>query len=105
MHFCGAVAVATAPQNQKSLRAVIADRFDRATFHRFFAKRFLFGRLGLLVNVGVTAVVVALEIGRRCFAAQIAIDALFIDIGFPRHIFRVFVGNVRHNRPFILQER
>jgi hypothetical protein len=30
---------------------------------------------------------------------------LFIDIGFPRHVLRVFVGNVRHNRPFILQER
>jgi hypothetical protein len=53
----------------------------------------------------VTAVVIALEIGRRRFAAQITIDALFIDIGFPWHIFRVFVGNVRHNRPFILRER
>src|ERR1700730_18234964 len=74
------------------LTAVVADRFDRATFHRLFTKAFFLGRLRLLVNVGVTAVVVALEIRGRSFATQIAVDALFIDIEFAGSIFRIFVG-------------
>ena len=45
-------------------------------------KGLLLRRLGLLVNVGVTAVIVALEIGGRGFAAQVAVDALVIDIEF-----------------------
>jgi len=79
------------------LSTVVADRFDRATFHRLFAKTFFLGRLRLLVNVGVAAVVVALEIRGRSFPAQIAVDALFIDIEFAGGIFRIFVGNVGHN--------
>src|SRR5437016_14578513 len=62
------------------LGAVATDRFDRATFHRLFTKTFFLGRFRLLVNVGVTAVVIALEIRRRSFPAQIAVDALFVDI-------------------------
>jgi len=38
-------------QKMSILGAVVADRFDRATFHCFFAKRFFFWRFGLLVNV------------------------------------------------------
>ena len=53
-----------------SLGAVAADRFDRATFHRFFAKRFFLGRLGLFINEGMAAVVVALEIGRARFRGR-----------------------------------
>ena len=79
------------------LGAVVADRFDRATFHRFLAESFFLGRLRLLVNVGVSAVVVALEIGGRGFAAQIAVDALFIDVEFAGCVFGIFVGDVGHN--------
>src|SRR6266571_6233633 len=50
---------------RKILTSVVTDRFDRAAFHRFFAESFFLGRFGLLVDVGVTAVVVAFEI-RRC---------------------------------------
>src|SRR2546423_1195514 len=85
------------------LGAVAADRFDRATFHRFLAKTFFLGRFRLFVNVGVTAVVIALEIRRRSFPAQIAVDALFIDIEFAGGIFGIFVGGVGHN--FSLRER
>jgi hypothetical protein len=85
------------PPLQKQLRAVVADRFDRATFHCLFTKTFFFGRLRLLVNVGMATVVVALEICRGSFPAQIAVDALFIDIEFAGSIFRIFVGNVGHN--------
>jgi hypothetical protein len=45
----------------------------------------------------MATVVVALEICRGSFPAQIAVDALFIDIEFAGSIFRIFVGNVGHN--------
>src|SRR4030095_6882029 len=60
--------------------AVIANRFDRATFHRFFAERFLLRGLWLLVNVGMTPVVVAFETGRGGFATQIARDACVMQL-------------------------
>jgi len=77
--------------------AVIANRFDRATFHRFFAERFLLRGLWLLVNVGMTPVVVAFETGRCRFATQIAVDALIIDVECPRYVFGVFVCDVGHS--------
>jgi hypothetical protein len=77
--------------------AVVANRFDRATFHRFFAERFLLRGLWLLVNVGMTPVVVAFETGRCRFATQIAIDALIIDVECPRYVFGVFVCDVGHS--------
>jgi len=77
--------------------AVIANRFDRATLHRFFAERFLVKGLWLLVNVGMTPVVVAFETGGCRFAAQIAVDALIIDIEWPRYVLGVFVCDVGHS--------
>src|SRR6059036_3749199 len=59
--------------------AVVADGFDRATFHRFFAARFFLRILCLFVNVGMSTVIVALEICRRGFTAQIAVDTLVVD--------------------------
>src|SRR4030095_15300907 len=53
--------------------AIVADGFDRTAFHSFLAEPFLFRRLRLFVNVRVSTIVVALEIGRRCFAAQVAV--------------------------------
>jgi hypothetical protein len=49
--------------------SVAADRFDRTTFLRFFAERIFLGRFCLLVDKGMTAIIVALEIRRRGFAA------------------------------------
>jgi hypothetical protein len=77
--------------------AVVANRFDRATFQRCFAERFLLRGLWLLVNVGMTPVVVAFEIGGCRFAAQIAVDALIIDVECPRYVFGVFVRGVGHS--------
>ena len=75
------------------LRAVpvAANRFDRASFHRFFAETFFVGRLWLLVHVGVAAVIVSFEIRGGRFAAQIAVDALIIDVEFARYVLGVFV--------------
>jgi hypothetical protein len=42
------------------------------------------------------SLVAPLEIGRRGFAAQIAIDALIVDVKFPGDIFRVFVCRICH---------
>ena len=78
------------------LCAVVPDRFDRAAFHRLFAKSFFFRRLRLFIDIRVAAVVVPLEIGRRGFAAQIAIDALIIDIEFACYVFGVFVRDIGH---------
>jgi hypothetical protein len=44
----------------------------------------------------VTAVIIAFEIGRSCLAAQIAIDALIIDVEFPGYVLGVFVRCVSH---------
>jgi hypothetical protein len=70
---------------------VTANRFDWTAFHRFFAETFFVGRLRLLVHVGMTAVIVPFEIGGRGFAAQIAVDALIIDVEFARYVLGVFV--------------
>src|SRR4051812_26410210 len=82
------------------LRAVAPDCFNRATFHGFLAKGLFLRTLGLLVNVGMTAVVVAFEIRRGRFAAEIAIDALIIDVEFSFHILRVLICSVCHSVPF-----
>ena len=80
--------------------AVIADRFDRAAFHRFFAKPFFFRRLGLFIDIGMAAVIVPFEIGRRGFTAQVAVDALIIDVEFARYVFGVFVRGIGHGFPW-----
>ena len=77
--------------------AVVANRFDRATLHRFLAERFLLRGLWLLVNVGMTPVVVAFETAGCRFAAQIAVDALIIYIECPRYVFGVFVCDIGHS--------
>src|SRR2546430_12630747 len=81
------------------LRAVVADRFDGATFHRFFAEALFLRRLWLFIDVGMAAVVVSLEIGGRGFAAQIAVDALIIDVKLARYVFGVFIRGVGHDFP------
>src|SRR5438105_3978530 len=82
-----------------SLRAVAADRFDRAAFHGFLAERFFLGTLRLFVNEGVAAVVVAFVIRRRGFAAKIAVDALIVDVVRTGNVLGIFVGSVSHILP------
>jgi hypothetical protein len=57
----------------------------------------------LLENKGMTAVVITFEVGRRGFTAEIAVDALFIDIEFPGGVLRIFVGYICHKLPAILE--
>src|SRR5438445_5312532 len=79
------------------LGSVIADRLDRTTFHCLFALGLFFRRLGLLFHVGIAAVIVAGEILRGRFAAEVAVDALIIDVILAGHIFGVSVGDVSHS--------
>ena len=83
--------------SRRPLAAVVANRLYRAAFHCLFAKAFFLGRLRLLINVRMAAIVVAFEIGRRGFPAQIAVDALVIDIKLTLNVFSVFVSNVGHS--------
>src|SRR5438477_7019961 len=84
-------------QRLSILGAVVANSFDGTTFHCFFAERFLFRGFGLLINVGVAAVIVTFKIGGRSLAAQIAVDTLLINIVFARNVLGIFVRNVRHS--------
>ncbi len=78
------------------LGPVAADGFDRAAFHCFFAEGFLFGRLGLFVDKGMTAVVVPLKVGGCGLAAKIAVDALVIDVESSLDVFGIFICDVSH---------
>src|SRR5206468_2195904 len=86
-------------QTQKggNLASVIADGFHGTAFHRFLAKLLLFGSRGLLVNVGVAAIIVAAKITRCGLAAKITVDTLVIDIVLASEVFGIAVCDVSHN--------
>ena len=83
-------------EESNELFSVAADGFNRATFHGFLALGFFIRSGRLFENVGITAVVVTREIARCRLAAQVAIDALVIDVVFSSDVFRVFVCDVSH---------
>jgi hypothetical protein len=76
---------------------VVTDCLNRATFHGFLAKSLLLGSLGLLEDIGMTAVIVTLEIGGSSLAAQVAIDALVIAVVSARNILGILVGYISHS--------
>src|SRR5207253_2071378 len=81
-----------------SLRAisVIPNRFHWTSFFGLFATSFLFGILGLLIDKRIAAIIVPFEIVGGCFAAQITVDALVIDVILARDVFGIPVCNVSH---------
>ena len=50
----------------------------------------------MLVNVGMSAVIIPLVIGGSSFAAKIAVNALIIDVIFSVYVFRIFICSVSH---------
>lgn len=60
--------------------SVVTDGFDRTTRHRFFTELFFFGRAWLFVNVGIATLIAPGKIGWGCFTAQVAVDALTVDV-------------------------
>ena len=82
--------------DSRTLRSVTADSLYRATFHCLLAESLFFRRFRLFVDEGMSAIVVPLEVGGRCFATEIAIDALIIDVEFPLYVFGIFVCDISH---------
>ena len=80
--------------------AVVPDRFYGTSFHGFLAKRLLLRGGRLLKRIGVAAVVAAPEISGCGFPAQVAVNALVIDVKLSGHVFRVFIRNVGHRLSF-----
>jgi hypothetical protein len=56
----------------------------------------LFIGFRLLVEEGVTTVVVTLEVGRGSLAAEVAVDALIVDVISAVGVLGVFIGSVSH---------
>jgi hypothetical protein len=82
--------------------AIVADGFDWTSFHGFLAKCLLLRGDRLPKHVGVAGAVAAREISGCGFPAQVAVNALVIDVKFSGHVFRVFIGNVGHRFSFVL---
>jgi len=78
------------------LFAVAADGLHRTTFHGFLAEGFLFGGLGLFENVRMPTIVVPFEVGRSRLSAQVAVDALVVDVECAEDVLRIAVGCVSH---------
>lgn len=77
--------------------SVLANRFDGAAFEGFHTLGDFLFRGRLLMNEGVASFVVTGEKPRRRFAAQIAVNALLIDVKFARRVLGPLVGFVGHN--------
>jgi hypothetical protein len=75
---------------------VIANRFNRTAFLGFFATGFFVRGGRLFVDEGIAAIVIAFEIVRGGFAAEIAVDALVVHVIFTGNVFRIFVCDVSH---------
>jgi hypothetical protein len=78
------------------LFAVVTDGLNRTALEGFHAKSDIIIGLGLLVNEGVTTLVVAAEKRRRGLAAEIAVDALLIDVKLTRSVLFPFVCFIGH---------
>src|SRR6266436_3865924 len=85
--------------------AIVADGFDRTSFHGLLAKRLLLRGGRLLKYIGVAAVVAAREINGCGFPAQVAVNALVIDVKLSGHVFRVLIRNVGHRCSFVSYTR
>jgi hypothetical protein len=80
------------------LFAVVANGLNGATFLGFKALFHLVVILRLFVNVGKAAFLVAFEVVRRRFPAEIAVNALIVHVEFARGIYRIFVRFISHSQ-------
>ena len=78
------------------LLAVVADGLNRAALKGFHAQRRIFFGLGLLVNEGVTTLIVTGEKRRGGLATKVTVDALLIDVELTRDVLLPFVCFVGH---------
>jgi len=85
---------------------VVANGFNRASFHGLFAERSLIVGLRLLIEVSVTTVFVPRKVVRRSFTTKVAVNALIIDEIFAFYVVVVSIFVFCHFfegvlRPFI----
>jgi hypothetical protein len=73
------------------LFSVASNGLYRTAFHGFLAEGFLFGGFRLFVHVRMSPVVIPLKVGGSRFAAQIAVDALVIDVKRSGYVLRIAV--------------
>src|SRR5207302_5991747 len=78
------------------LGAVVADGLDWTAFHRLFTESLFLRRGRLFIDIGMATVIVAAEIRRRGFPAEITVDALVIDVELSLNVFGIFICDVRH---------
>jgi len=98
--------------SRRGLLAVVADGLDRATFDGFHALGRAFVVLRLFLDERIAALVVAREKCRSGFAAQVAVDALLVNVKFASDVCFPFVCFVCHknvagkqNKLFTLSSR
>ncbi len=80
----------------RALLAVITDGLNRAAFHGFRAGGDFFVRLRLAADVGHALVIIAGEEVRSGFTAQIAVDAVAVNIELARDILFGFIVDIGH---------
>jgi hypothetical protein len=80
----------------RNQRAIGADRFHRAILHRLLALGFLFRRLWLFEDEGMTTLFVTREIHWGRLPTQIAINALIVHVIATWRISGVPVCNLCH---------
>src|SRR3954470_9513189 len=87
---------ATRVLEKACLSPVVADGFDGTALHRLFALSLFFRRFRLLVNVRISAVIVAGIVVRGRFTAKVTIDALIIDVILASDVFGISIRDVSH---------
>ncbi len=83
------------------LGAVVANSFNRAAFLGLFATRLFLWRRGLLENVRIPAVFVPLKILGCGLTAQIAVNALVVNVVLARSVLGIFICSVSHRFLYI----
>lgn len=83
----------------KGLGAVVADCFNRASFEGLHAHFDIVGSDWLLEDKGVAPVIAPGKEIWCCLAAQIAINALLVDVEFSSYVFGPLVVFICHDPP------
>ena len=84
------------------LGRLVSNGLHRASFHRLFARSFLFGTARLFKDVAVATVIEAGEILRGSLAAQIAVNALIVHKEAASDILFVTICDISHSESLLL---
>lgn len=96
--ICGRIALKSAT---RSFLSIVANGFDRATLYGRYHELDFFLCFRLPGNVRIAACLIPREQSGRRLAAEVAIDALIIDVVFSRDVFRIFILPIGHKFPIV----